>query len=214
MAGKYHHEQIFRGEDALARLAARRVVLCGAGAIGSNLAETLARQGVTDLAVIDDDRVEEHNISTQVWCEEDVGAQKVDALANRIYDAVAAEIDGIAKRLEQRTVGKLLAGADLVVDGFDNHDSRQLVADWCGERDAPCLHVGLAADYAEVLWNAGYRVPGDAADGDVCDYPMARNLITLCVSVAAEVIVRFLIDGHREGYTITLGDLRVSPAEQ
>jgi len=54
-------------------------------------------------------------------------------------------------------------------------------------------------------------VPGDPPDGpDVCDYPMARNLITLAVSLAAEVIVRFIADGAREAYTLTLADLRVN----
>ena len=66
MAGKFHHENLYRGEGALAKLAALRVALCGAGAVGSNLADNLARQGVASLRVIDHDRVEEHNVSTQL----------------------------------------------------------------------------------------------------------------------------------------------------
>ena len=45
----------------------------------------------------------------------------------------------------------------------------------------------LAADYAEIIWNDRYRVPSPSHD-DVCDYPLARNLVTLAVSVACEVL--------------------------
>ena len=80
MAGKHHHENLYRGPDALSKLAAVRVTLCGAGALGSNLADTLARQGFRRLRVIDRDRVEEHNVGTQTYGENDVGAWKADVL--------------------------------------------------------------------------------------------------------------------------------------
>lgn len=214
MADKHHHEKLFRGEPAMQRLAAARVVLCGAGAIGSNLAEALARQGLHNLVLIDRDRVEEHNISTQTFCTEDIGAKKADVVARRIYDAVGEEIEAVARELDERNASRLLRGADLVIDGFDNHAARALVARVCAAEGQPCLHAGLAADYAEVLWNEGYQVPRDAAGPDVCDYPMARNLIALCVAVTAEVAVRFLVDGVREAYTITIGDLRVNREER
>jgi molybdopterin/thiamine biosynthesis adenylyltransferase len=211
MPGKTHHEELLRGTAAMERLRQTRIVLCGAGAIGSNLADVLARQGATQLAVIDRDRVEEHNISTQIFNEEDIGALKAEVVANRIYDATGAEIEAVSRELAADNIAKHLREAQLVVDGFDNHASRRLVAAFCGERQLPCLHAGLAADYAEVIWNEVYRVPGDAAGGpDVCDYPMARNLIGLCVAVAAEVLVRFVVDGLRESYTITLADLHIN----
>ena len=78
MAGKFHHEQLYRGADLLAKLAALRITLCGAGAVGSNLADNLVRQGLTHLRVIDHDRVEEHNVSTQLYGESEVGTWKVE----------------------------------------------------------------------------------------------------------------------------------------
>ena len=56
MAGKFHHEAIYRGEGRLAQLAAVPLTLCGAGALGSQLADNLARQGFAQLRVIDRDR--------------------------------------------------------------------------------------------------------------------------------------------------------------
>src|ERR671922_2098297 len=103
MAGKFHHEQLYRGADSLAKLAATRLTLCGAGALGSHLADNLARQGFTQLAVIDRDRVEEHNVSTQLYGESDVGSWKVEVLRQRLFRATGVEIEAVRKELGDRT---------------------------------------------------------------------------------------------------------------
>ena len=100
----------------------------------------------------------------------------------------------------------------LVIDAFDNSASRQLVQETCRALSLPCLHVGLYADYAEVVWDEAYRVPADAA-GDVCDYPLARNLVLLAVAVASEAVVRFVLDGERGNWSLTLRDFTVRPLE-
>ena len=208
----FPHESLYRGEDALARLAEARLTICGAGAVGSNLVDTLARQGFRRLAVIDFDRIEAHNVGTQTYAEGDAGAYKVDILQAEVFRATGVEITAQRQRLEARNTAKLLAGADLVVDGFDNHEARALVTEHCRAAGIPCLHVGLSADYAEVKWNEGYRVPGDPdpADGDVCDYPLARNLVLFAVALAAETAIRFVLDGQRQDLSFTLGDLQVN----
>jgi len=208
----FYHEKLYRGADALARLGQVRLTVCGAGAVGSNLVNNLVRQGVRHVTVIDDDRVEAHNVGTQVYAESDVGAFKVDVLQAEVFRAVGVEITAVRKRLEQRNVAKLLAGADLVVDGFDNRASRALVTEHCRVAGIPCLHVGLSADYAEVIWNEDYHVPGDVgeAEADVCDYPLARNLIEFAVALASEAVVRFVLEGQRQNYSFTLRDLRVN----
>ena len=99
--GKFHHEQLYRGEDLIARLAALRVVLCGAGAVGSNLADNLIRQGLSRLCAIDHDRVEEHNVSTQLYGEAEVGSFKVEALRNRLFRAAGIRSDVAARRRAQ-----------------------------------------------------------------------------------------------------------------
>jgi molybdopterin/thiamine biosynthesis adenylyltransferase len=211
MRDAFHHEALYRGDDAVARLSALRLTVCGAGAVGSNLVDNLVRQGVRRIAVIDDDRIESHNVGTQAYAEEDVGAFKVEVLQAEMFRVAGVEIDAVRKRLTARSVGTLLSGADLVVDGFDNHEARALVTAHCREVGTPCLHVGLGAGYAEVRWNDGYRVPQDVAQegADVCDYPMARNLIQFAVILASEAIVRFALHGSQESYAFTLQDLRV-----
>jgi len=202
------HESLYRGPESIARLAAGRLTLCGAGALGSHLADNLVRQGVKTLRVIDRDKVESHNVGTQIYGDADVGARKADVLKNRLFRTCGVEIDAVAKELTDRTADKLLGGAGLVLDTFDNSASRRLVQETCRRLGMPCLHVGLNADYAEVLWDDGYRVPSDAG-ADVCDYPLARNLVLLAVAVASEVVVRFVVEGTRENWTITLKDFAV-----
>ncbi|HEY7313839.1 MAG TPA: ThiF family adenylyltransferase [Gemmataceae bacterium] len=212
MPGKFHHEQLYRGAAPLARLADIRLTLCGAGALGSHLADNLARQGFASLRLIDRDRVEEHNIGTQIYGEGDIGAWKVEVLRNRIFRATGTEAEAIAKELGERNARALLKGTDVLLDTFDNSASRQLVQHNCRAERVPCLHVGLSADYAEVIWDEHYRVPADVL-GDVCDYPLARNLILLATAVASETLVRFVLGGERQNWSATLRDFAVRPLE-
>jgi molybdopterin/thiamine biosynthesis adenylyltransferase len=212
MAGVHHHEELYRGAGTVEKLAGVHLTLCGAGALGSNLADTLARVGFRRLRVIDRDRVQEHNISTQIYAQADVGAWKVDVLRSHLFRAAGVEIEAIPKELSDRTARKLLKDTNLLIDAFDNSRSRTLVQEYC--RQAPCagLHLGLYADYGEVIWDEHYRVPDDVA-GDLCDYPLARNVVLLTVAVAAETIVRYVLEGQRQGWSITLRDLAIRPAQ-
>lgn len=212
MPGKFHHETLFRGDGAMAKVAGLRVVLCGAGALGSHLADALVRQGLANLRVIDRDRVDEHNVSTQLYGQSDVGGWKAEVLRNRLFKTAGVELEAVRKELTAANARQLLAGTSLILDTFDNSASRALVQETARALAAPCLHAGLYADYGEVIWDERYRVPRDVA-GDVCDYPLARNLVLLTVAIAAESVVRFAADGRRESHSVTLGDFAVRPVE-
>jgi molybdopterin/thiamine biosynthesis adenylyltransferase len=188
------------------------VTVCGAGALGANLTENLARSGAGSLVVIDRDRIEERNLSTQPYYKSDVGAYKAKILTNTLYRALGVTVDGRSKELTAANAPQLLRDTSLVIDTFDNSVARQAVKDYCKEAKLPCLHVGLASNYAEVIWNDIYRVPS-AANDDVCDYPLARNLVMLTVAVACEVIITFVASGQRQSFTVTLGDFAIKPFE-
>lgn len=212
MPGTFHHEEIYRGADAIPKLAALRLTLCGAGALGSHLADNLVRQGFRQLRVIDRDRIEQHNVGTQLYGESEVGAHKVDVLRNRLFAATGVEIDAVNKELTAGNAARLLKHGELVVDTFDNSISRKLVQEHCRAADIACLHVGLFADYCEIIWDERYRVPHEAGR-DVCDYPLARNLVLLAVAIASEAIVRYALTADRPNWTATLTDFAVRPLE-
>lgn len=206
---KHHHEQIFRGKESMAKLAMAHIHICGAGALGSNLAVNLMRSGFRKIVVIDKDRVEEQNIGTQVYSLDDVGGQKAELLRNMIFRDLGEDLEVHAEELSEKNVAKLLKGASLVVDAFDNSASRKILYNYCREKNIHCLHAGVNESFGELRWNESYRVPSDAGI-DVCDYPLARNLILLVVAVASELLVNFILDGQKENYSLTLGDLRIN----
>jgi molybdopterin/thiamine biosynthesis adenylyltransferase len=208
MADKFHHEAIYRGAAEVAKLADQPLTICGAGALGSNLADNLARQGFKKLRVIDRDRIEEHNVGTQLYGESEVGAWKVEVLRQRIFRTTGIEIEANRKELSDRTARSLLQDGGLIIDTFDNSTSRRLVQEHCRALQLTCLHVGLYADYGEVIWDERYRVPQDVA-GDVCDYPLARNLVLLVIAVASEVVVRYALTGTRHDFSTTLRDFAI-----
>src|SRR5947209_2622287 len=89
----FFHERLYRSPEMMARLSEFAVTVCGAGALGANIMESLARSGFGRLAVIDRDRVEERNLSTQPYHRSDVGAAKAKMLANSLYRAVGAAVE-------------------------------------------------------------------------------------------------------------------------
>jgi molybdopterin/thiamine biosynthesis adenylyltransferase len=185
------------------------LLICGAGAIGSNLAVNLCRSGFRKLSVIDKDRVEEKNVGTQIYSLDDVGGKKAEILRNIIFREVGEEINAHSVELSEKNVGKLLKGCKLVVDAFDNTASRKLITEFCRENSIACLHTGVNESYGEIRWNETYRVPSDAGL-DVCDYPLARNLILMVVAVASEVLVNYFLKEEKRNYSITLGDLQIN----
>jgi molybdopterin/thiamine biosynthesis adenylyltransferase len=180
--------------------------------LGSNLTAQLCRQGFKKLTVVDRDRVDERNIGTQVYSIDDIGALKAETLRNLIYRDVGEEVQAIAKEVNDKTVSKYLSDCDLLVDAFDNSISRRLLSEFSASKQVPCLHIGVNGGYGELRWNDSYIVPSDAGD-DVCDYPLARNLVLLVTAVASEVLIRFIVEGVMENYSITLGDLSVNLEE-
>ena len=207
------HEEVYRGKDVIKKISSfGKIAVCGCGAIGSNLIDNMVRQGFKNIAVIDFDRIEDHNRHTQVWGRKEVGHEKVTVMKNKIFSDHGLVIATASIKLEESNTAKVLQ-ADLIVDGFDNSASRRLVTDFCRTNKKECLHVGLNGDYAEVMWNNVYKVPKGGGK-DICEYPLARNLILLAVSVATEVIIRFVAKGVQENYTITLGDFGIRRFEE
>jgi molybdopterin/thiamine biosynthesis adenylyltransferase len=203
------HEEKYRGKALLKKMAEQEFIICGAGAIGSNLVENMARQGFKKFTVIDMDRVDDHNRHTQAFGRRDIGQLKVSALKSRIYDQMGVNIETVSRKLEESTIKKDLTKGSIVVDGFDNSESRKLVTEYCQENGLVCLHVGLNQNYAEIHWNEGYRVPTPVKGLDVCEYPLARNIILMAVALATEVLIRYVDTKVQENYSISLGDFHV-----
>jgi hypothetical protein len=207
------HETHYRD---LARAREQLVTICGAGALGANLAETLARMGLRQLRVIDNDRIAAHNLSTQPWLQQDIGALKVRVLTNALARAVGTRVDAQPILLTDQNAQKLVRGSAVVVDAFDNLPSRAAVAHAATTLTIPCLHIALggAGEYGCGLWDRAYTLEAYASATDTrlmdrCDYPLTRPLVLLVAAAAAEILVGYLIDGRQRNFECTLRDLRL-----
>lgn len=111
------------------RLKAARILIVGAGGLGSPAIQYLAAAGAGTIVVADDDTVSLSNLQRQVLhSTEDVGMSKVESAARavaRINPHVVLEAHSV--RLTDATADGLIAGADVVLDGSDNFDTRYLI---------------------------------------------------------------------------------------
>ncbi len=121
------------GEEGQARLLASRVLVIGAGGLGSPLLLYLAAAGVGRLGVIDDDNVDLSNLQRQVLHDTaNIGMAKVASARLGLAEVnPEVRVDPINSRLTSDNVEEVLAGYDLVADGSDNFSTRYLVNDAC-----------------------------------------------------------------------------------
>ncbi|WP_161962678.1 molybdopterin-synthase adenylyltransferase MoeB [Xanthomonas campestris] len=130
------------GVDGQQRLARARVLLIGAGGLGSPAAFYLAAAGVGHLRMADDDVVDRSNLQRQILHTEDsVGMAKVVSAAQRIAALnPRVQVDAIQTRVTASNVEALLQDVDVVVDGADNFAARYLLNDACVKLGKPLVY--------------------------------------------------------------------------
>jgi molybdopterin/thiamine biosynthesis adenylyltransferase len=165
LTGRYAKQELFReiGLAGQGRIAQSHVAVIGLGALGSVIAEQLARGGVGHLRLVDRDFVELSNLQRQVLYDEEDARQRLPkaiAAANKLR-AINSEIsvEPVVADVSPRNVEQLLESATLVMDGTDNLETRFLVND-------ACIKLGLPWIYGGALGSSGSTmtiVPGQTA---------------------------------------------------
>ncbi len=133
------------GEEGQLRLLDARVLLLGAGGLGSPAALYLAAAGVGTLGVIDMDVVDESNLQRQILHNvERIGQRKVDS-ARQTLTALNPDVDVVTydTRLGADNVLDILEGYDVIVDGTDNFPTRYLVNDAALLLRIPVVHGSI-----------------------------------------------------------------------
>jgi adenylyltransferase/sulfurtransferase len=133
------------GLDGQRRLKAARVLIIGAGGLGSPIALYLAAAGVGTIGLVDFDVVDVTNLQRQLLHgTRDVGRSKLDSARDRLHDVnPAVEIITHASRLTSANALEILAGYDIVVDGTDNFATRYLANDACVLLDKPYVYGSI-----------------------------------------------------------------------
>jgi adenylyltransferase/sulfurtransferase len=137
------------GEEGQRRLAAARVCLIGAGALGTIVANSLCRSGVGFLRVIDRDHVEETNLQRQIlFTERDVleCLPKAVAVANHLSQINSAvTVEPVVDDVNASNIERFIEGADIVIDGADNFETRFLLNEACDKQGIRWIYGGVVA---------------------------------------------------------------------
>jgi adenylyltransferase/sulfurtransferase len=150
---RYSRQILFAGvgEAGQESLLRSHAVIVGCGALGSFQAAALARAGVGQFTIIDRDYVEPSNLQRQ-WLFEESDA------AEALPKAVAAErrlarinssvrVQGVVADLTPANIGDLLGGAQVILDGTDNFETRYLINDFALSRGIPWIYGAAVGSY-------------------------------------------------------------------
>lgn len=155
--GRYQKQVLFSGigEAGQAALAKARVLVCGCGALGSVLVDTLTRAGVGFIRIVDRDFVELTNLQRQVlFDEEDVARHvpKAVAAGDRLRKINSdIEIESIVADVNYTNIAELADGVDLILDGTDNFEVRFLINDYCHESGTPWIYTGCVGSHGQTM---------------------------------------------------------------
>jgi adenylyltransferase/sulfurtransferase len=156
------------GLEGQRRLKDARVLMVGAGGLGSPIGLYLAAAGVGRLGIVEFDVVDETNLQRQLLHgTKDVGRKKLDSARDRIRDVNPnVEVVGHETRLASENALEIIRGYDLVVDGTDNFATRYLVND-------ACVLLGKPNVYGSIFRFEGQSTVFCAEDGPCyrCLYP-------------------------------------------
>jgi molybdopterin/thiamine biosynthesis adenylyltransferase len=143
------------------RLRAARVLVVGAGGLGTPLLQYLAAAGIGTLGIVDDDVVSLSNLQRQViHGTPDLGRPKVESAREavlRIDPAIAVPVHPF--RLDAGNAAALVAEYDVIADGSDNFDTRYLLAAICEAARKPLVHAAVNEMHGSITvlrpWETG-----------------------------------------------------------
>lgn len=181
------------------------ILFCGAGALGST-AVTLCRTLPAKLSIVDFDRVESKNLLSQAYTRQAVGKNKAEALKLQLRTFYGVDATAFPVRLTDDNVATVAAGADLLVDCFDNAASRLVVRSFAASAGVPSVHAGLAADgtFGLVRWGERF-VPDDADEPGQATCVDGEHLpfVGLVAARLATVVAQFVRTGERADALVT-----------
>jgi molybdopterin/thiamine biosynthesis adenylyltransferase len=151
------------GEEGQRRLASSRAMVCGCGALGSAIANTLVRAGVGKVRIVDRDFVEPSNLARQSLFDEadaTAGLPKAVAAAEKLRSINSAvEIEPIVADVNHTNVERFCEGVDVILDGTDNFETRFLINDTAVKLRLPWIYGGCVGAEGQTMT----IIPGETA---------------------------------------------------
>ena len=139
------------GKKGQENICKSRVTVVGCGALGTVIASTLVRAGVGFVRVVDRDFIEFNNLQRQVLFDENdikQGYPKAVAAANKLREINSqVEIESVVADVNYKNIEQLIDGADLILDGTDNFETRFLINDACIKHKQPWIYGGCVGSH-------------------------------------------------------------------
>ena len=172
------------------------VAVVGAGGLGGNIIELLARSGIGHIIIIDDDRHSEPDLNRQIMSTEaDLGEPKA-AVARKRAMAVnsSTHVTARQERLTPKNAATLLAGARVVADGLDDLHSRYAVEQACRDLEIPYVYGAIAGLRGHVMTVfpqdqglSSIYGPPDGAPGQGIEAAIGTPAVTPAIIAALQV---------------------------
>lgn len=199
------------GQEGQERIRAARVLLCGCGALGTVLADTLTRAGVGYLRIVDRDFVDLSNLQRQVlFDEKDVEEHLPKAIvAARRLAAINSQVklDPHVADIDWRNIRELVKDVDLILDGSDNFEVRFLINDVSLETGIPWIYAGCVGSHGQTMpifpnetacLRCLIETPPEPGATETCDTAgVLAPAIHMVTAVQATNALKFL-SGHKE----------------
>ena len=170
----FRRAELLLGDEAMGRIAGKRVIIFGVGGVGSWCAESLVRSGIRKLTIVDSDRVCITNINRQLMATtKTVGQVKVDALKDRLLTInPSAEITALQQIFTAETAESFQLGTyDYIIDAIDSLKDKALLilmaTSQGGGRFFSSMGAALKLDPTKIQVAEFWKVKGD---------PLARAL--------------------------------------
>jgi len=189
-----------------------RIVILGVGALGSTTA-VLCRALDATLAFVDFDKVESKNLLAQAFVKQSLGKNKAEALKAQLLNFHGVKAEAFGVRLTKENVEQLAKGAGLIVDCFDNAESRRVIAEYARAKNLPLVHAAISGDGAFGLVRWDERFTPDAEDHAgqaTCEGGEHLPMIGLLSATLARTIQDFVTKQERRDSMIGLKSVTVT----
>ena len=184
----------------------KKVLIVGAGALGSHLALFLRNEEAL-FTVADFDRVEMKNTRSQFHARQGVGKPKASALQMQLVMLFQSiQFRGLPRKVEETNVSWFVESHDFVVDCTDNAKVRLLLQEECRKQGKDIVHGALSAngDFGRVVWGELFVVDSEDVEGQpTCEDGEFLPFIGLVSSMLALSVQDFLKTGSKRSYQIS-----------
>jgi len=206
MMDRYNRNKLLEGfgEEGQEKLRRSRVLVIGAGGLGSPVLSYLAAAGVGTIGIIDSDRIEASNLQRQILHRTaDIGLLKTDSAAAKLK-ALNPEIEVITHttRFTAANARALIQPYDFIIDCCDNFATKYLINDTCVAMQKPFSHGAVVALRGEVMTytpgNASYRdifedAPEDGTVPTSAQIGILGSIAGIIGSIQATEAIKYIV---------------------